>query len=123
MKINDILKNYWWVIIVIILLTTNVFSFLKVNNAQKLLNIARTSNEAQIRSIEKAHEEQMRRQREIMDNHLYVIKELAKKYDEAQRQLDKKYKKKVRTLRDQLSDDPEKVSQKIKETYGFEEVK
>jgi len=103
-------KKYWWGFL--------VFSGLKMHNMQKILDATLESSNAQIVTLQKNHEEELKGRDELIKKHKEELKDIETRYDQQSAQLQQERAKKIKVIV-KYYDNPEKLATKITEIYGF----
>ena len=125
--IKKILKKCWtWLkhnwkapfVVLVVLFTWVVLRRKTV--AEQILKIREASYKAQIDEINRAHEEELKKRDEILEQYTKTVSNLEKEFAKNNKELDEKKKKSVKEIVEKYYNDPDALAKMIGEKFGFE---
>lgn len=114
--IVDFVKKYWKVLAVVALL---LFFALRTNSAQKVLEATIESNNSQIETLKKNHDDEIKKRNEITIKYQQEIKDIENKYKQQTELLQQERNKKIKIVVKYFYSDPEIIKKKVTDLYGF----
>jgi len=92
-------------------------------NALDALVAAREAHKSEVDILNSTHSEEIRKRDENLKKYQETIKLIEEKYKEESKKLTFAKKKKVKEIVEKHGEDPEKLAELIKESFGFEILK
>jgi len=116
-------KHNWKVIALFVysVLLYAVFSE-NARNALDALVAAREAHKSEVDILNSAHSEEIRKRDENLKKYQDTIKLIEERYKEENKKLTLAKKKKVKEIVEKHGEDPEKLAELVKESFGFEIV-
>jgi len=116
------LKHNWYAPLVVLYTLVLWILFRKGDKAREILQIRSDSYKIQIDTINKSHQEEIKKRDEIIAKYLQVTEELEEKYREEHKTLDSGKKKRAKEIVEKYHNKPDELARKISEEFGFEYV-
>tara|TARA_Y100000310_G_C20453950_1_gene702119 strand:- start:4 stop:417 length:414 start_codon:yes stop_codon:yes gene_type:complete len=116
-------KHNWKV--VALLVYTVILYMLFSKNAQNALDAliaAKESHKSEVDVLNNAHSEEIKKRDENLKKYQETVKLIEEKYKEENKKLTFIKKRKVKEIVEKHSEDPGKLAELVKETFGFEIV-
>jgi len=88
--------------------------------AEQILKIREASYKAQIDEINRAHEEELKKRDEILEQYTKTVSNLEKEFAKNNKELDEKKKKSVKEIVEKYYNDPDTLAIMIGKRFGFE---
>ena len=114
-KIFDFSKKYWWLYVILAIF---VYSQLRISNIGKILDSTVESNEKQIITLKEGYDQEIKKREDAIKEYKEKISSLENEYSKQKEELEKERNKKIKIII-KYYDNPEKLSSKIIEEYGF----
>tara|TARA_R110000824_G_scaffold95260_1_gene229182 strand:+ start:56 stop:463 length:408 start_codon:yes stop_codon:yes gene_type:complete len=113
-----------WKIVALFVYTILMYIFFRKNveNALEALDAARGAHKSEVDTLNKAHSEEKRKRDENLKKYQETVKLVEEKYKEESKKLTLAKKRKVKEIVNKYADDPEKLAELVKESFGFEIV-
>ena len=114
-------KNHWKILALAAytLVLYLVFSK-KARNAKKILEITKQSHKAQVDAINKSHAEVLKKRDENLKKYQEIMRQLEQEHAERREAISSDKKKRVKQIVEDSGDDPQKLAEMLKDTFGFE---
>jgi len=119
LKFWEIFKKYWWISLVSAALAYSQF---RVYDMQKVVDATIQSNDTQIETLNKTHNEEIKKRDDLIDAHEKELKELEESYQQKSEELAEEKVKKIKVIV-KYYDNPDKLAAKIIDTWNFKYVK
>ena len=115
------LRNHWKITALVIYTIVLYFVFRKgYNNAKKILDAQRQSHKEEIGALNAAHAEASRKKDENLRKYQELMEKIEKKHEEDKKELTAKKRKRVKEIVDEAGDDPQKLAELVRDSFGFE---
>ena len=115
------LKTYWYFPLAIVYTFIMWLVFRKSGAAALgVLEIKSDSYKQQIDTINELHKEEVKEKEEINKKFIETLEKVDIQLKKDNEKLDRNKKKRVKEIVEKHSDDPEKLTQLVKESFGFE---
>ena len=113
-----------WKVVALFVYTVVLYALFSKNaeNAVKALDTAREAHKSEVDTLNKAHSEEKRKRDENLKKYQETVKLIEEKYKEENKKLTLAKKRRVKDIVNNHGDDPEKLAELVKETFGFEIV-
>ena len=113
-----------WKIMTLFVYTILLYALFSKNteNAKKILSEARKAHKAEIDTLNKSHTELVKRRTENQKKYLEIMKRLEEETLKKSETITTEKKKRVKQIVDEAGDDPKKLAELVKNTFGFEVV-
>tara|TARA_R110002110_G_scaffold274072_1_gene489312 strand:+ start:156 stop:566 length:411 start_codon:yes stop_codon:yes gene_type:complete len=116
-------KNNWKILALFVYTLLLYLLFSKnTENAKKILDDARTAHKAEIDNLNKSHSELIKRRTENQKKYVEVMKKIEEETSKRNETITIAKKKRVKQIVEEAGDDPQKLAELVKETFGFEVV-
>ena len=116
-------KNNWKILALLVYTLVLYLLFSKnTENAKKILDDARKAHKAEIDSLNKTHSELIKRREENQKKYMDLLKQLEEETKKKNEAITSAKKKRVKQIVEEAGDDPEKLAELVKDTFGFEVV-
>ena len=116
-------KNNWKILALFVYTLLLYLLFSKnTENAKKILDDARTAHKAEIDNLNKSHSELIKRRTENQKKYVEVMKKIEEETSKRSETITMAKKKRVKQIVEEAGDDPQKLAELVKETFGFEVV-
>ena len=116
-------KNNWKILALFVYTLLLYLLFSKnTENAKKILDDARTAHKAEIDNLNKSHSELIKRRAENQKKYVEVMKKIEEETSKRNEAITMAKKKRVKQIVEEAGDDPQKLAELVKETFGFEVV-
>ena len=92
----------------------------KARNAKKILEITKQSHKAQVDAINKSHAEVLKKRDENLKKYQEIMRQLEQEHAERREAISSDKKKRVKQIVEDSGDDPQKLAEMLKDTFGFE---
>jgi vacuolar-type H+-ATPase subunit H len=114
-------KNHWKILALAAytLVLYLVFSK-KARNAKKILEITKQSHKAEVDAINKSHAEVLKKRDESLKKYQEIMRQLEQEHAERREVISSDKKKRVKQIVEDSGDDPQKLAEMLKDTFGFE---
>ena len=118
-----LLKTYWYVPL---LLSWAIIAWLLLRNSSgnilDVLHSAEKSFKQQLKAINDAHSEEIKKRDEVIRRYQLTIKQLEEERRKKNEELTEKEKKRIKKLAEKHKEDPEGFVKDIADNFGFEVV-
>ena len=114
-------KHNWKV--VALLVYTILLYLLFSKNARKakdVLEESRKAHQAEIESLKKSHAAEIQKRDENLKRYQEVMRQIEQEYAERREALSASKKKKIKEIVDNHGEDPQKLAELVKDSFGFE---
>ena len=116
-------KNNWKILALLVYTIVLYVLFNKnTENAKKILDDAREAHKAEVDKLNKSHSELIKRRDENQKKYIDLIKRLEEETKKRNEAITFAKKKRVKQIVEEAGDDPEKLAELVKDTFGFEVV-
>tara|TARA_R110000824_G_scaffold102872_3_gene244719 strand:+ start:109 stop:519 length:411 start_codon:yes stop_codon:yes gene_type:complete len=116
-------KNNWKILALFVYTLLLYLLFSKnTENAKKILDDARTAHKAEIDNLNKSHSELIKRRTENQKKYVEVMKKIEEETSKRNETITIAKKKRVKQIVEEAGDDPQKLAELVKETFGFEVI-
>jgi len=116
-------KNNWKILALFVYTLLLYLLFSKnTENAKKILDDARTAHKAEIDNLNKSHSELIKRRTENQKKYVEVMKKIEEETSKRNEAITMAKKKRVKQIVEEAGDDPQKLAELVKDTFGFEVV-
>ena len=88
--------------------------------AKSVLEESRKAHQAEIESLKKSHAAEIQKRDENLKRYQEVMKQIEQEYAERREALSASKKKKIKEIVDNHGDDPQKLAELVKDSFGFE---
>ncbi len=88
-------------------------------NLGKVLTAKKESYDAEIKSLQEAHEKELADRDKAIKRYDSAVKQIEEKYSEESKKLDSGKKKLIKNLIEENADDPDAITERIAELTGF----
>ena len=114
-------KNHWKILALAAytLVLYLVFSK-KARNAKKILEITKQSHKAEVDAINKSHAEVLKKRDESLKKYQEIMRQVEQEHAERREVISSDKKKRVKQIVEDSGDDPQKLAEMLKDTFGFE---
>ena len=113
------IKNYWYVpALLAYTLVLWIFFRRNTGDMSELLDITKESYEKQIKSLNKAHSEEIEKRDKIIDVYGETLKSIEIEYNVRLKDLDRNKRKEIENLSKDYEKDPDKTIIKMKKLFG-----
>ena len=85
-----------------------------------VLEETRSAHKAEIDSLKKSHSSELQKRDENLKKYQEVIKQIEQEYAERREALSAAKKKQVKDIVDKHGDDPQKLAELVRDSFGFE---
>ena len=114
-------KNHWKILALLIYTFVLYLLFSKkARNAKEILRLSRESHKKEIENLNKAHVELINKRDQNLEKYKATMAEIEKRAAEENKKIDEDKKKRVKEIIEEAGDDPNKLAELIKDTFGFE---
>jgi len=114
------LKHHWKAPFVVLFVLFTWLALRRKNVAEQILKIREASYKAQIDAINHAHEEELKKRDEILEQYTKTVSNLEKEFAENNKELDEKKKKSVKEIVEKYYNDPDTLAKMIGEKFEIE---
>jgi len=114
------LKHNWKAPLVVLTVLFTWFILRRKNVAEQILKIREASYKAQIDAINHAHEEELKKRDEILEQYTKTVSNLEEEFAKNNKELDEKKKKSVKKIVEKYYNDPDTLAKMIGKRFGFE---
>lgn len=122
-KIWVYLKAYWYVpVLVIAIVASYLFYQRKLEIAIQMLEASKESYKRQIEAINKAHEEEMAKQKKVAEILKSTLEQLQVKFLEDQKKLNSEEKAKIKEYVELYHNNPDELKKLLQDKYGLKYV-
>ncbi len=113
-----------WKIVALFVYTLLMYVVFRKNaeNALDALEAARDAHKSEVELLNSTHSAEIKKRDENLKKYQETIKLIEEKYKEDNKKLTLAKKRKVKEIVEKHSEDPEKLAELVKETFGFEIV-
>lgn len=113
-----------WKISALVVYTIVLYLLFSKNtrNAKKILEDARTAHKAEVDALNKSHTENLKKRDENLKKYNEALKVIEEKLATENKKIDSNKKKRVKEIVNEHGDDPQKLAELLKETFGFDIV-
>jgi len=113
-----------WKIMALLIYTILLYTLFSKNteNAKKILDDARKAHKAEIDNLNKSHTELIKRRNESQKKYLEIMKKLEEETLKKNEAITTEKKKRVKQIIAEADNDPKKLAELVKDTFGFEVV-
>ena len=113
-----------WKVVTLFIYTVILYLLFSKNaeNALEALGAASDAHKSEVDTLNTAHSENVRKRDENLKKYQETVKLIEEKYKEESKKLTFAKKRKVKEIVEKHSEDPEKLAELVKETFGFEIV-
>ena len=122
-KVWYFFKTYWYIPL---LISWAIVAWLIFRNPgmsiADILHTAEESYRSQIDTLNKAHEEEIRKRDEVLKRYQETIEQLEEERRKKNEELTEKEKKRIKELAEKYKNDPEAFVREIADKFGFEYV-
>tara|TARA_R100001594_G_scaffold138182_1_gene181677 strand:+ start:3355 stop:3765 length:411 start_codon:yes stop_codon:yes gene_type:complete len=116
-------KNNWKILALLVYTLVLYLLFNKnTENAKKILDDAREAHKAEVDKLNKSHSELIKRREENQKKYIDLMKRLEEETKKRNEAITFAKKKRVKQIVEEAGDDPEKLAELVKDTFGFEVV-
>jgi len=113
-------KVYWYIPALVAYTLAMAIIFRRNDgNVLRVLEVSKDSYKKQIAVLNKTHTEELEKRDEIIRRYNKVIEQVEAGYEEANKQLDKHKKKRIKKLIEEHHDTPEHLTQLLSLTFGI----
>ena len=111
-----------WKVIALLVYTILLYLLFSKNarKAKSVLEESRKAHKAEIDSLRKAHAAEIKKRDENLKRYQEVMKQIEQEYAERREALSAAKKKKIKEIVDSHGDDPEKLAELVRDSFGFE---
>ena len=113
------IKKYWYVPALAIYTFVMWIFFRKGGAASEVLKIQDESHKAQIKAINDAHDEELKKKDAALKQYNDVISSMEREYKKDKKTLDNKKKKEVKKIVEEHGKDPAELAKIMAERFGF----
>jgi uncharacterized membrane protein YhiD involved in acid resistance len=115
------LRNHWKITALAVYTIVLYFVFRKgYNNAKNILDAQRQSHKEEIDALNTTHAEANRKKDENLRKYQELMEKIEKKHEEDKKELTEKKRKRVKEIVDEAGDDPQKLAELVRDSFGFE---
>jgi len=114
------LKHHWKAPFVVLFVLFTWLALRRKNVAEQILKIREASYKAQIDAINHAHEEELKKRDEILEQYTKTVSNLEKEFAKNNEELDEKKKKSVKEIVEKYYNDPDTLAKMIGEKFEIE---
>jgi len=111
-----------WKVVALLVYTILLYLLFSKNarNAKSVLEETRNAHKAEIDSLKKSHSSELQKRDENLKKYQEVIKQIEQEYAERREALSAAKKKQVKDIVDKHGDDPQKLAELVRDSFGFE---
>ena len=113
-----------WKVVALFIYTVVLYMLFSKNaeNALEALDAARGAHKSEVDTLNKAHSEEIKKRDENLKKNQETVKLIEEKFKEENKKLTLAKKRRVKEIVNNHADNPEKLAELVKETFGFEIV-
>lgn len=122
-KIWSFVKTHWYIPVAIVIAV--VLFFISKGNSTGLFDIITKSRESHLKEVDKLneiHAEEIEKRDVAIKKYNKTVEAVEKQYKEENKALNRKKKKQIKKIVDEVGEDPNELAKRISEATGFDIV-
>ena len=114
-------RNNWKIVMLAVYTILLYLLFSKnARNAKKVLETQRLAHKAEIAALNKSFDEERKKKDENLKKYQEVLRQIEQEYADRREAISANKKKRIKEIVEEHGDDPQKLAELVKESFGFE---
>ena len=114
-------RNNWKIVMLAVYTILLYLLFSKnARNAKKVLETQRLAHKAEIAALNKSFDEERKKKDENLKKYQEILRQIEQEYADRRETISANKKKRIKEIVEEHGDDPQKLAELVKESFGFE---